>query len=45
MRKRKKMTEYVNCLPDVTKGVQIVSKSLILVSLMLSVVVGFLNDY
>ena len=45
MRKRKKMTEYVNCLSDVTKGVQIVGKSLILVSLILSVGVGFLNDY
>lgn len=39
------MTEYVNCLSDVTKWVQIVGKSLILVSLILSVGVGFLNDY
>lgn len=39
------MTEYVNCLSDVTKGAQIVGKSLILVSLILSVGVGFLNDY
>lgn len=39
------MTEYVNCLSDVTKGVQIVGKSLILVSLILLVVVYFLNDY
>lgn len=45
MRKRKKMTEYVNCLSDLTKGAHIVSKSLIMVSLILLVVGCFLSDY